>query len=122
MTDEFKETDLKNFTVAYGSKEVAVVALKEAFALADGFEDYTLTQYAELIAEVNHLNPVEIKTEKGLTYFEYDFTNSESDKVYKTDDAFWLIQFSTLKKDVDKYADKMTEWAKSVTFSSQTAL
>lgn len=40
LTDEFRETNIEYYTVAYDSKNVAVFALKEAFTLADGFDNY----------------------------------------------------------------------------------
>ena len=124
LTDEFKEDDVKNFTVSYESKNMAVVALKEAFTLMDGFEDYTLEQYANLVIKANNLDSAKIKNVEGLTHFEYDFTNPETQKtyryfsyVYKTNDAFWLIQFATLNENADDYAQQITEWAKSVDFT-----
>ena len=125
LTDEFRETDIENYTVAYDSKNVAVFALKEAFTLADGFGDYTLEQYADLVIQANNLSSTEIKTADGLTRFEYNFTNPETNDsykyfsyVYKTNDAFWLIQFATLNENVDGYAQQITDWAKSVEFSN----
>ncbi len=125
LTDEFRETDIGNYTVAYDSKNVAVFVLKEGFTLAEGFEDYTLEQYADLVIQANNLSSAEIKTADGLTSFEYVFTNPETNDsykyfsyVYKTDDAFWLIQFATLNENVDEYAQQITDWAKSVEFSN----
>ncbi len=125
LTDEFGETEVKNYTVAYGSQDVAVFVLKEDFALADGFWDYTLEQYADLLIESNNLGSTEPKTAEGLTSFEYEFTNPETNDVYryfsyvyKTDDAFWMIQFATLSDNVDAYAQQITDWAKSVEFSN----
>lgn len=123
LTDEFKETNIENYTVVYDSKNVAVFALKEAFTLVDGFEDYTPKQYADLVIQTNNLESAETKTTEGLTHFEYSFTNPETNDVYqyfsyvyKTNDAFWLIQFTTLNKNVDEYTQQITEWAKSVEF------
>ena len=125
LTDEFRETDIENYTVAYGSKNVVVFALKEAFTLADGFGDYTLEQYADLVVQANNVGSAEIKNVEGLTHFEYSFTNPQTNDVYqyfsyvyKTNDAFWLIQFSTLNENVDEYVHQITEWAKSVEFSN----
>ena len=125
LTDEFRETDIENYTVTYDSKNVAVFALKETFTLADGFGDYTLEQYANLMIQANNLSSTGIKTADGLTRFEYDFTNPETNNcykyfsyVYKTNDAFWLIQFATLNENVDGYAQQITDWAKSVEFSN----
>lgn len=123
LTNAFKEISVENYTVAYDSKNVAVFALKEAFTLAEGFENNTLEQYAELVLNANNLSSAEVKTADGLTGFEYDFTNPETNDtykyfsyVYKTEDAFWMVQFATLNENAEKYASEIKEWAKSVKF------
>ena len=73
LTDEFVKTDVENYTVAYDSKNVAVFALKEAFALADGFQDYTLEQYGNLVLQNNNLSSSKIEDKEGLIGFEYEF-------------------------------------------------
>ena len=124
LSEEFKETTVENYTVAYDSKDVAVFALKEPFTLVDGFEDNTLDQYADLVIQANGLSSVQKKTDDGLIWFEYDYTNPKTNETYryftytyKTNDAFWLVQLATEKENVEKYAQKMAVWAKSVTFS-----
>lgn len=125
LTDAFDETDMENFTVTYTSDDVAMFALKEEFSLAEGFGDRTLEQYADLVIENNNLESAEVKTSGEQTCFEYEYLNPETDEtycyfayVYKTNDAFWLIQFATLKENVDDYAPQITEWANSVEFSN----
>lgn len=121
LTNEFREKDIENYTVVYESKKVAVFILKEDFTLLDGVENYTPEQYADLVIQSNALSSAEIKTVDGLIHFEYKFTNPETNDtfqyfsyVYKANDAFWLIQFATLDKNVEEYAVKIAEWAKSV--------
>ena len=123
LTDEFVKTDVENYTVAYGSKNVAVFALKEAFALADGFQDYTLEQYGDLVLQNNNLSSSKIEDKEGLTGFEYEFTNPDTKDtykyfsfVYKSNDAFWLVQFATLTENVDECSSKIIEWAKTISF------
>lgn len=123
LTDEFIEIDVENYTVVYDSKNVAVFALKEAFALADGFQNYTLEQYGNLILKNNNLSASELQNLDGLTEFEYEFTNPNTKDtytyfsfVYKADDAFWLVQFATLTENVDEYRAQILEWAKTVSF------
>lgn len=123
LTDEFIKADIENYTVAYDSKNVAVFALKEPFTLVDGFQDYTLEQYGDLVLQNNKLFSSKIEDKEGLTGFEYEFTNPDTKDtykyfsfVYKSNDAFWLIQFATLTENVDAYSSKIIEWAKSVSF------
>ena len=121
LPDEFEEVKVGTYTAAYDSEDVAVFALRESFNLIVGSENYSLRQYAQSVIDVNNLGSAEITESDGLTHFEYENkTNGGSFKyiayVYKTDDAFWLIQFAATDKNVEKYADQITEWAKSVTF------
>jgi hypothetical protein len=123
LTDEFVKTDVENYTVAYDSKNVAVFALKEAFALADGLQDYTLEQYGNLVLQNNNLSSSKIEDKEGLIGFEYEFTNPDTKDtykyfsfVYKSNDAFWLVQFATLTENVDEYSSQIIEWAKTISF------
>ena len=123
LTDEFVKTDVENYTVAYDSKNVVVFALKEAFTLAEGFQDYTLEQYGNLVLQNNNLSSSKIEDKEGLIGFEYEFTNPDTKDtykyfsfVYKSNDAFWLVQFATLTENVDEYSSKIIEWAKTISF------
>ena len=125
LTNEFKEFDAGEFTVGYESKNVAVIALKEEFSLMEGFEDYTLEEYGNLVLKNNEMDFCELNTAEGLTYFEYLYTDPESEEdyqyfscVYKAEDSFWLIHFVTLADSLGVYADQMLTWAKSVEFTS----
>lgn len=123
LTNEFNVMDMLSCTAAYESENVAVFALKEEFTLAEGFGDKTLEEYVGLICESNNFGELEVKTNDGLTYFEYDYANPETNEnyryfsyVYKTSDAFWLIQFATPETKIPEYETQITEWAKSVKF------
>ncbi|MBE6631925.1 MAG: hypothetical protein E7623_04410 [Ruminococcaceae bacterium] len=123
LTDEFVKTDVENYTVAYDSKNVVVFALKEAFTLAEGFQDYTLEQYGNLVLQNNNLSSSKIGDKEGLIGFEYEFTNPDTKDtykyfsfVYKSNDAFWLVQFATLTENVDEYSSKIIKWAKTISF------
>ena len=123
LTDEFEQAEIENYTNSYDSAEVVVFALKEEFALADGFETYTLEQYRDLVLQNNNLSLSRMKNIDGLTGFEYESTNSDTKDtykyfafVYKTNDAFWLVQFATLAENADDYGAQIVEWAKTVSF------
>ncbi len=120
LTSSFKETKIENYTVCYDSKKVAVYVLKESFSLLAGFEDKTLAEYGEMLRTANaSRNPGVLKTEEGLTYFEYTFRNENVDfkyftVVYKGSDAFWMVQFASREADYDDVKEDMIKWAKSV--------
>ncbi len=124
LTDNFTEETIQGYTVCYGSSDAAVFALRESFDLAEGFEDYTLEEYGELVLKNNKLTNSELKKEQGLTYFEHKYTNSDNgitysyfSALYKANDAFWMIQFAVPEKDADSFHQKIIEWAGSVKFA-----
>lgn len=126
LTDEFRKSDVESakFTVAYESSNVAVFALREAFSLAPGFGKYTLKQYANLVLESNDLSGARTRTQGDLFFLEYAAKNPESGDtyryfafLYKTDDAFWMIQFATLDANAEQYFDQIISWAGSVKFA-----
>ncbi len=125
LTEEFRETEYENFTVAYESKGVAVFALKEPFSLYDGLENYTTRQYMDVVIEANALDPTEIKTAEGVDCFEYSAANMDTGEVYtyfayvyKSNDAFWLIQFAVRGNNGNLYAQDIARWAQSVEFEN----
>lgn len=124
LTDSFYESDMESgYTVVYDSANVAVFALKEDFSLIEGGENYTLEQYGEAVLISNSMTDTEYQHTDGLTYFTYDATNPETNVdytynafVFKADDAFWLVQFATLKEEADTYHPQIIEWAKTISF------
>lgn len=123
LTNEFQKVKDKRFVAAYGTEEVSVFILKEEFSISQGFEDYTLEQYAEMMIEANGLTTAELGYKDELTYFTYNAENTETDKnivyysyVYKSDNAFWAVQFAVEDKNVEKYEKQIFKWAKTVKF------
>ena len=125
LTDSFKKTEQEGYTVCYSAKDVLVVALKEEFTLQEGFENLSIIEYADLVYANNaSKNPSDITSEDGLTIMEYTFFNEEYDQtyeylsvMYKSSDAFWLVQFSCVEDDYDDNRDSFIKWAKSVEFA-----
>lgn len=126
LDDSFNEIDMDGYTACYESSDVAVFALEEKFALAEGFEDYTLEQYGEMLLKNNGFDSsIKLQNKEGLTYFEYEFTNTETDEkyyyfsaIYKESDAFWMIQFTTLAENSENHIESFIESAKSVKFTN----
>jgi hypothetical protein len=119
LVGNFREVEYEGFTTCYDSNKVAIFALKEDFSLADGLEDYTIRQYGEAVIESNDFI-ASLKNSEGLTYFEYQGTSNQVYNYYafifKTDDAFWLIQFATPESEAEEYEAKIFEWAKTIKF------
>ena len=124
LTDEFEEKEVAGYTVSYDSKNVGVLALKEPFTLAEGISEKTVEEYRDLVIKANPSNSYEKKSDGGLLWLEYDFTNKSTNQTYhyhvyvfKSKDAFWSISIAALKENEQKYSSLFEEWAKSITFS-----
>lgn len=123
LTSEYREREFENYFVGYDSKNVLVTVIKEPFSALEGFEDYTLAQYADLMKQnctKDNVTPSEITEADGVTYFEYSFFNKEGTSykyftaMYKGDDAFWTVQFATTLSEYEGFKVQMLEFAKSV--------
>ena len=125
LTEEFISTPQANFTFAYGTEEVVVLGTKEDFATYPVLKDYTISQYADLFySSVGTTTATSPRTDDGLTCFTYEATNSETQVtyhyvvyMYRTDDAFWSIQFATETDVAQDYTQQISQWAHSVTFT-----
>lgn len=124
LTEGFRQIDADGYTTAFDSDEVAVFVLKEAFSLQAGLEDYTVTQYADMVHTANASKlPGPVQKTDGLTVMEYSFYNAEKSctfkylsTMFKGSDAFWLIQFACDSTKYDDYKAHFISWAKTVTF------
>ena len=122
LTDAFIEATVPGYTVCYDSSDVAVVALKESFSLLAGLSGLSVEEYADLVHQSNaSKSPTAVTKLDGLTVFEYDFLNTDLNQtysyltvMYKGSDAFWTIQFSTLKGQYTEYRPYLINWAKTV--------
>ncbi len=124
LTEGFKLTEAEGYTLAYDSSAIAILALREEFTLMPGAETLTIEEYAELVIAANQFTNIPIQTADGLTWFEYDFENTDINKTYhyysylfKTADSFWMVQFACYTKNTDMYEDAIKSYAKSIMFS-----
>ena len=119
----FAEDSVLGFTACYRSKDVYVLALKEAFDSFPGAEQLSLEEYGKIILEGNELTDVQLTTFDGIPGFEYENFDEDSGDtfhdrtfLYKTDDAFWMIQFLTYKETFSGVEKEINGWAKTVRF------
>ena len=120
LNTSFTEQDIVTQTAYYVSQKAIVTALKE-----DGstIADYTVTDYAKVVCEVNELPGDEIVTKDGYAEFTYEKEVSGKDYFYyarcfKNGTDFWLIQFACETKNTEEYKATFEKWASSVTFDS----
>lgn len=124
LNDGYVETQVEGYTACFDSSTVAVFVLKEEFSLMAGFEDYTLEQYADLVLQANSIrNPQRADTD-GLTCMKYSYFNTEKNQdytylasLYKSDNAFWMVQFVCESEDYPEHEAYFIERAKTVKFS-----
>lgn len=127
LTSEFETETYEGFNGVFVSSTEVVFALKEEFDLLEGFEDYTLKQYGELVIENNGLTgSTELKEIDGLLCFDYENKNNVDNityyyfaTVFKSNDAFWLIQFAVPAENSEDSLPQFIEWAKTIAFVEQ---
>ncbi len=128
LTSDFEAQNMEGYTATYIDEKNTVGAfiIQENFSLLEGFENWTLDEYASVLksgipesAEVG-----DIKTENGIKYFEYEFTNAELNLTYyyytvvfKDTDCFWTVQFTCLAEDKAEAKTVFEGYAKSITFA-----
>lgn len=125
LTEDFKEVDRDSSSVTYESKQAVVLAIKDRFSVYEGLEDLTLEEYIEIVIENGEEHPdLKMVNKDGIPGFRYTYTDPEEGetfcyfvKVYKSDDAFWLIHFITTEEFADQTESRFDKWAKSITFN-----
>ena len=132
LTNEFRkvdEADSFGYNAVYESNNVVLFVVKEPFSLAEGFGDYTVDQYVDMVISINYLNSAKKITVDGLNGFRYKYVDAKTGDVifytgfaYKSDDAFWLLEFSTYEEDTERYAASIEKWARTVKFDSVGAV
>lgn len=124
LPSDFYKKDLASVTVYYESKYAIVTALKESFdtlEAADLNSKSTLEDYAKAVVANNKQDDVKLEmSEDGkFIYFIYEKEVSGKDfyytaAVYKSEDAFWLVNFACEDKNKETYSEKFIDWAKTV--------
>lgn len=123
MDEGMTEKDLANATATFVGTKTVVTALKEEFELLSAInldENSSVEEYAKAVITNNKAN-YELKEKDGIHYFEYEKTNNGKNYyymavMYKSDDAFWLVNFACETSNKSTYQDTFLEWAKTVTF------
>lgn len=124
LTENFMKKSYESLTAYYESPDSIVTVLKEEYDLflLAGIEPetYTAFDYAEYI-NTNNMLGASVVTENGVTSMTYqkevggdNFTYFAT--VFKTSDAFWLIQFATFTENFDKLKPDFIKYAQSVKF------
>jgi hypothetical protein len=128
LTAAFNEKSVVAYTGYYESRTSAVATLKEEFSNLRSmgiYEDTSLREYAQLVQRANQTR-ASIEERDGIIYFEYERAVAGKEftylaTVFKSEDAFWLVQFFSETKDYNKHRDDFFKWAGSVSFDGSAA-
>ena len=122
LPKSLSEIEMEGRTVCYDSDSVAVFALRESYEENPEFEDLTLDEYNDMLADANS----ERFTQPFINMDYYAVTEYEAfveDTTYKyytvtfqTEDAFWMVQFAADVAIYDMCRPAFVEWAKSINF------
>ena len=124
LNEDFEQAEADGFSLMCESHYMAVIVLREAFEDYEGLEEWSLADYSQVLMENNDYVDHPLSYHNGIPYFEYDYHNPETKEnfhytifMYKSDDAFWAVQFATHKSAADRYAEKIKGFAESVQFA-----
>lgn len=122
LTDDFWVVEAEGYNACFLSDDVTVFVLKESLKGTE-YANYTVYDYGNLLIEVNEINSSVVTEENGVVHFDYTYNVVEENtvyyyftSVYKSNDAYWMIQFAVEKEDFVEYKDDILSWAASVTF------
>ena len=124
LTDAFEEKKLLTQTAYYESDDMLVTVLRESDATlrSESLDpEMSAAQYAETVVEMNQIN-AKVQTDDDLTYFSFrQEINDESCYfvafIYKTEAAFWMIQFVCEAGDAEDLEPLIFSYARTVMFS-----
>lgn len=123
LPGEFRQVELEGYDFTFESNYAAILMLKESFVEDEGFASYSLEDYRQLLLEVNELTDATLGNDGGYPYFEYDYTDAESGNqwhhvcyVYRSGEAFWMVDYALLGEARATHREQVSQWAKSVTF------
>lgn len=129
LDSSFKKESKLNFAGYFYSDDAAVLVERVGFDTIDAEmqEEFTaisakeFAEYALLGGSIS--SDTGVKEEDGIPYFEFTQKDPNSgEKVrylvtfYKSEKAFWDVQFCSLEKDFSKMRSTFVKWAKSVSF------
>lgn len=124
LTDDFSQSHGGKYIACFDSKKVSVFVNKEAFDPETGMEQMTVEEFGKMIIDNNSIKTTGLKQKDDLTYFISTHSETGSNAVfeyytfiYKTNSDFWIFQFSTPKKETDKFSPMVFKWAESVEFA-----
>ncbi len=123
LTSDFKEKEDSALEAFYSTDGVEVFVLKESFEDYPTSKNMTVEEYLKSLIIMNgDVNAELLKDSNGLYYAEYLYSGSGKVQRYnvyafKTDDAFWTVDFIYPKRYTEKMIPYVEKWASTVEIS-----
>lgn len=125
LSRSFSKESQIGFAARFDSRDAVVYVERLGLdEVEDEFKYYTADEFAQLVVDVGSFGyGLTLMHEGDLPYIEYtdkDSGSGEKTKAfvsfYKSENAYWDVQFITLEKDYSKMRSSFVRWAKSVSF------
>ena len=115
LSRAFVKIRQEDFYAFYMTRTCSVIITKESFENIPELKNVDFDEYCEMCIKANPAVTPTLINKDGLTYFVFEQQWEELYKyhvyVYRTDDAYWLVQFSTKAADYNYLSDCYNEWA-----------
>ncbi len=121
LDTSFAEAYADGYEGCYTSEHVDVFILKENFSLSEELKSMSLSDYATAMIQGNSLSGSKLKEDGDLVYFDYQITLATGkfcyvSYLYKTEKAFWTVQFAVPELYREQLKTSLSQWARSVSF------
>ncbi len=126
LTSEFEETNYDGYLTAFETRDVVVTVYRESFEYYPELEEYSLNRYSSMLVEMIDGTYIPRSVSDGdMIYVEYSSPSVDDENemiytriyLYKTDDAFWEVEFSVWQDNLYEMKDDLSNWAKTVSFA-----
>ena len=122
LTSDFVPVEAEGFLLCYSTPETAAFVVKEPFSAYAELETFSLDRYTGLVISTNQLDSQLGHTASGIPYYDYQGTDGSATiafraYTYRTEDAFWIVQFGTDADKIEAMYAQFDAWADTVTFT-----
>ena len=123
LNGNFTQEYIAGYATTFASKDVGIFVLFEQFGEEDFLMTYTEKDYLKAIITRFELKNIAVSTDIELNFFEFPSVSEKNGKeyvnyvyAYKTPTGFWMVHFVVAESRINKYIDKVSNWAHSVNF------
>ncbi len=129
LTNNFeKSTENVNYDMYYESPKVLVGIIRTDLDTTVGLQNISLEEYGDML-EASAKSELNVTTDgfeekDGILMMEFaEKIGTEKYNhtwcIFKSDNALWVIEFTTFEEEKNRYYDDIEKYAKSVTFSDK---